>query len=315
MEVPPTVWADLLRIVLCSAPYPEWGILTGESLFLAIDGGEVTPLSKSSWSGFHTGDDVDVSFFWRRWQLFLTTSKNGLDHFLTPTNWASGQILTSMSKFCCLWCRQKPMWKPLDVDSNFSWGRQIKRFSHWVMSTSTSSLWTALLMSMSKFNLRPNCWVSRNGPDHSLTLSRRHQEKLMSTSKKLPLSPMWKPLNGLDGVFFLYAHQLRVFTLVTQRQKIDTPIKNLWSVWTYNLTLSIGRHVDFDACASKILTLPHQCENLYWATGYIFTLTSKFCCLWRRQKPVWKQLAGFSHWVTRGYFLSWRQKCHHWVQC
>ncbi len=44
---------------------------------------------------------------------------------------------------------------------------------------------------------------------------------------------------------------ISVFTLVTQRQKIDAHIKNLWSVWTNNLTLSIGHHVDFDTHASK----------------------------------------------------------------
>ncbi len=51
-----------------------------------------------------------------------------------------------------------------------TWRR--KRFSHWVTSTSTSSVWTALLTSTSKFNLTPNCWASKNGPDHSLTLSK-----------------------------------------------------------------------------------------------------------------------------------------------
>ncbi len=38
--------------------------------------------------GFHIGDDGN--FFWRRRQLLLTMSKNGLDHFLMLSNWASG---------------------------------------------------------------------------------------------------------------------------------------------------------------------------------------------------------------------------------
>ena len=50
-------------------------------------------LNFSDTSSFHIGDAI----------IFLMPSKNGLDEFLMPTNWASGQILTLTSK---LWCRQ-----------------------------------------------------------------------------------------------------------------------------------------------------------------------------------------------------------------
>ena len=65
---------------------------------------------------------------------------------------------------------------------------------------------------------------------------------------------------------------LRVFTLMTQWQKIDARVKNLWSVWTNNLMLSIGRHVDFDARASEILTPPSQYENPYSLSSCIPTM-------------------------------------------
>ena len=40
--------------------------------------------------GFHIGDDVS---------FIMTTSKNGLNCFVTPSNWASGKILLLKSKF------------------------------------------------------------------------------------------------------------------------------------------------------------------------------------------------------------------------
>ncbi len=48
---------------------------------------------------------------------------------------------------------------------------------------------------------------------------------------------------------------LKVFTLVTQPQKIDARVKNLWLVWTDNLTR-----------AASFLSPRHQCENPYSMT-------------------------------------------------
>ena len=42
----------------------------------------------SSFKGFHVGDAV--KFFLTHTSTLLTASKNGLDYFLMPTNWASG---------------------------------------------------------------------------------------------------------------------------------------------------------------------------------------------------------------------------------
>ncbi len=63
----------------------------------------------------------------------------------------------------------------------------------------------------------------------------------------------------------------RVFTLVTQRQKFDARVKNLWSVWTDNLTLSIGCHVDFDAQPmwKPLIARVSQIWGIFWEGGVI----------------------------------------------
>ncbi len=69
------------------------------------------------------------------------------------------------------------------------------------------------------------------------------------------------------------AQQLRVFTLVTQQQKIDTGVKNLWSFWTNNLMLSIGHHIDFDCCASKFW---HARQKFWCRPANVKTLIHKY---------------------------------------
>ncbi len=74
---------------------------------------------------------------------------------------------------------------------------------------------------------------------------------------------------------------LRVFTLVTQWQKIDACVKNLWSVWTDNLMLSIGCHVDFDARASKFW----QARQKFWRRpANVKTLSLN----WRMSPKIWQ---------------------------
>ena len=49
----------------------------------------------------------------------------------------------------------------------------LKPFSHWYRGRQIFDVDSRILTSMSKFNLTPNWWVSKNSADHSLTSSRK----------------------------------------------------------------------------------------------------------------------------------------------
>ncbi len=125
--------------------------------------------NRSYW-GFHVDDDK--SFSWRRRQLFLTTSKKGLDCSDFDVD----------VKFCCLRRQQKPMWKWLMVENGGKRGAfvcaSLKPFSHW------GEFWRQ----REKFNLTPNCRVAIK----KWCIPFLWRKK---TQIKLTLSPMWKLLN------------------------------------------------------------------------------------------------------------------------
>ncbi len=86
-----------------------------------------------------------------------------------------------------------------------------------------------------------------------------------------------------------------------QRQKIDAPIKNLWSVWTDNLMLSIGPHVDFDGCTSKFWRA-HQ--KVWRRPNYVKTLNRWW---WILSQPLIVFLL-FMHMCNNLSCRHWNQK-------
>ncbi len=74
---------------------------------------------------------------------------------------------------------------------------------------------------------------------------------------------------------------LGVFTLVTRRQNFDAS-KSLWSVWTDNLMLSIGHHVEFWCARQKFWCRPTTLVTCSWAASEFLTrVKSQHDAQWR----------------------------------